>query len=794
MRHFVFLAALCVAPFLTQAAFAQSTGPAYECNLSGVPGGANLAGCPDFPDNTGVHGSNTTTAQGVVTGNTTSPPTCSTASADVPPYCGARSDGIAVAPINTWRVCRWVDNSSSAEAIFVPFKTSNEWLAFRTAASPPHSLSGIALTDCAEPVPTGTAGAAVIQPTYPNDTNTNCTTVTLSAPNVPNVYGRTGLSKWPDPVPAAPSPFTPTFNCHGGATTITSQIQWIAGDADHLDSSGWSWSPNYKFSPDLIFTAKDLSNPSNPGNNSASITVNSDVAVQLSFKTDPSATVCTAGGGWNGSWSGSQLPAASGDVSPIASTTYTVACTGTNGLTSTASLTVYVNGKCGTDSGQTLASAPVNLCGAGDTASNFTSTGGGWSWDCTPPAALGGGNQEPCGATLESAMCGTATVDTSGNLVGGTLCNTGTPSAVSGINGSYTCTTESGGASNTQSCTATIQQPPSCVPTCSVGGANVGGNCWYLSAYNQSCDAVCSGYGGYNSATLSYAGSGGTDANCKAVLNAITPAYSFSDSIYAYTLGCAVDSWHAAFRYITPTSSSSQVVAIQRACACGPSICAPPPVNGVCGSDNGATLASTPTNLCSAGTASDVSGSGPWSWTCAGSNGGSSASCSAAATPTCSGGFSLGGYCWYIGSLYQPCSTICAAHGGTLEAINISDAQCSTIFNTFAGSTMCVNNPHCSFSQQDGYCRWMLIEPSGGSSGSACACNTAQITVNGVCGSANGMTQNMDAIQGIIHGSECSSGDPGTVKIDYSTGNSAYWTCNGEYGGSSANCSAPFVP
>jgi hypothetical protein len=53
-------------------------------------------------------------------------------------------------------------------------------------------------------------------------------------------------------------------------------------------------------------------------------------------------------------------------------------------------------------------------------------------------------------------------------------------------------------------------------------------------------------------------------------------------------------------------------------------------VNGACGSSNGQNLLSAPTsNLCSAGTASTVTGAGPWSWTCAGSNGGTTASCSA---------------------------------------------------------------------------------------------------------------------------------------------------------------------
>jgi hypothetical protein len=59
-------------------------------------------------------------------------------------------------------------------------------------------------------------------------------------------------------------------------------------------------------------------------------------------------------------------------------------------------------------------------------------------------------------------------------------------------------------------------------------------------------------------------------------------------------------------------------------------------VSGACGSTNGMTVNTTPVaNLCSAGTASTVGGTGPWTWSCGGSNGGTTASCSAsAATPS----------------------------------------------------------------------------------------------------------------------------------------------------------------
>lgn len=59
-------------------------------------------------------------------------------------------------------------------------------------------------------------------------------------------------------------------------------------------------------------------------------------------------------------------------------------------------------------------------------------------------------------------------------------------------------------------------------------------------------------------------------------------------------------------------------------------------VNGICGSANGTTVSTAPTtNLCNAGTPSAVSGTGPWTWTCSGSNGGTDASCTATYSSSC---------------------------------------------------------------------------------------------------------------------------------------------------------------
>jgi hypothetical protein len=56
----------------------------------------------------------------------------------------------------------------------------------------------------------------------------------------------------------------------------------------------------------------------------------------------------------------------------------------------------------------------------------------------------------------------------------------------------------------------------------------------------------------------------------------------------------------------------------------------PTPVSGACGPAAGQHFSTAPTtDLCSSGTTTQVVGSGPWEWTCAGSNGGRTASCQA---------------------------------------------------------------------------------------------------------------------------------------------------------------------
>ena len=57
--------------------------------------------------------------------------------------------------------------------------------------------------------------------------------------------------------------------------------------------------------------------------------------------------------------------------------------------------------------------------------------------------------------------------------------------------------------------------------TVKCAGVKVGEFCWYFGKENLSCDEVCSSHGGYDEATRSYAGSDGSQANCKSVLTAL---------------------------------------------------------------------------------------------------------------------------------------------------------------------------------------------------------------------------------------------------------------------------------
>ena len=162
------------------------------------------------------------------------------------------------------------------------------------------------------------------------------------------------------------------------------------------------------------------------------------------------------------------------------------------------------------------------------------------------------------------------------------------------------------------------------------------------------------------------------------------------------------------------------------------------PINGSCGGDARSNLTSPPTAYCNQGTMQDMSGSGPWRWTCKGDGEGSTdATCNASLAPVvvpppyCAAGTS--GAC---GSSINTCAS------GTLQ--DVADTSTTYLWNcngTYGGSSL-----SCA-----------LARPA---------------PVNGACGSTN---------------NDCTAGTLADV-ADSST--QYLWNCNGLNGGSSANCSA----
>jgi hypothetical protein len=112
----------------------------------------------------------------------------------------------------------------------------------------------------------------------------------------------------------------------------------------------------------------------------------------------------------------------------------------------------------------------------------------------------------------------------------------------------------------------------SCSPTCA--GQLVGGFCWFLGASGASCDATCAAVGKTcDAATISYAGSQGTNSNCTAVLNALVPPFIALDADCTASVG-AVGCWYFAEtdEYVRctapPTTCAASNPGLHRACAC----------------------------------------------------------------------------------------------------------------------------------------------------------------------------------------------------------------------------------
>jgi hypothetical protein len=184
----------------------------------------------------------------------------------------------------------------------------------------------------------------------------------------------------------------------------------------------------------------------------------------------------------------------------------------------------------------------------------------------------------------------------------------------------------------------------------------------------------------------------------------------------------------------------------------------PTPISGTCGSSNGSSFASAPvSNFCGTGSASAVSGSGPWSWICSGINNGNSSSCSASRTVS-----------------PDPVAGICGSTNGRSYAVApVSNFCTSGIASILSGS---------------GPWSWVCSGTNGGLS-SSCSANKNAVS-DGVCGAAHNFPSTNIPSTGL-----CSSGLASPVTKFVSTPltllSKWIWSCDGSNGGGDASCFAP---
>jgi len=109
-----------------------------------------------------------------------------------------------------------------------------------------------------------------------------------------------------------------------------------------------------------------------------------------------------------------------------------------------------------------------------------------------------------------------------------------------------------------------------CLPTCPDGGFLYSGACWYRTALDENCDEVCAGVGlAYDSATLTIAGSGGTNAACDAILTGIgVGGAGVTDGSCFEGFGCLEEAGSRGRCTDPATSATVKDPTATRACAC----------------------------------------------------------------------------------------------------------------------------------------------------------------------------------------------------------------------------------
>ena len=200
------------------------------------------------------------------------------------------------------------------------------------------------------------------------------------------------------------------------------------------------------------------------------------------------------------------------------------------------------------------------------------------------------------------------------------------------FDGDYIATTPSSNSTLNGSCGSSNGGNLFVIPNinlCSIGTATsvtgTGPWNWSCAGVNGGTNAAC--YADIQSYTFSFsAGTGGTLSGTSS--QKINHGASTATVTAIPSSGYHFVNWTGTNGFTTTTTNPLTVTNVTAAQSITATFAADP-INGICGSDNSKTLSVTPTSLCSSGSASTVTGSGPWSWSCQGLYSGTSQNCSA---------------------------------------------------------------------------------------------------------------------------------------------------------------------
>ncbi len=436
---------------------------------------------------------------------------------------------------------------------------------------------------------------------------------------------------------------------------------------------------------------------------------------------------------------------------------------------------IILDGACGPAHGNQFTQAPDDgLCAQG--ASSRVTGLGPWSWTC---AGTDGGDTMSCTAALATeeslasvVSCGSAAETPSLFKPTADLCAAGKASAVSGEGPwNWSCSDDAG---HNVTCTTLTATEGACgraanvalasAPTSDLCAAGTPGDVApdkAKTAWQWDCKGAMGGGSVVCSAPISQGGSEGlakgtsprvenAQALCGGVAGTPVSSKPESDLCAAGKASAVRGSGPWTWTCSGPGKNGARVI-----CE------APLRLDAVCGMANGSVQRDVPrTGLCAAGEATDVSGTGPWTWSCIGSGGGASVSCSALAQ-----------------SQTKVDGTCGAAANNVMTSapeVNLCDS----------GSPSPVYG--------DGPWTWTC---SGLNGGIASTCSTSRARpkappppgplVNGLCGPMNGVASTSAPEEGL-----CSSGAVTAVSGDGPWN----WSCIGSNGGMTVSCTAPLMP